>query len=79
MYNFNGNFIDPADIVAVESFKTGGRVMGYWRQINKEDDIWYECSSCDGVIANCNWTDGECDIEWNYCPYCGERMDDATC
>lgn len=36
---------------------------GKWIKVNPKD-AWYQCSECLGTSG-----------KWNYCPYCGARMD----
>lgn len=47
---------------------------GYWIETYYEDILMHStCSECGEEIANTEYN-----RDWQYCPYCGTRMDKPT-
>lgn len=50
--------------IAIEALEQQPK-RGYWLEAKEEDPCWYRCSECGRLY----------DLDENYCPNCGARME----
>lgn len=68
--DIDGNPIPPQDLA--EAFDMAIQALeqepkhGYWLEAKEEDPCWYRCSECGRLY----------DLDENYCPNCGARMEE---
>ena len=51
--------------IAIEALN---KKTGYWMETGNEDPCWYRCSECGRLY----------DLDENYCPGCGAKMEGNT-
>lgn len=57
----------PADVAEVKH--------GEWECVNESENVWM-CTGADGCGGEILLLEGTPhDYDWNYCPYCGAKMD----
>lgn len=56
--------IDEAVNMAIKALEQEPK-HGYWLEAKEEDPCWYRCSECGRLY----------DLDENYCPNCGARME----
>lgn len=49
------------------------RPVARWEPVDPKSDIEFKCSKCEGVIS-ADWDGSE---YFEYCPYCGARVEDS--
>ena len=55
---------DEAKQIVIEALEQQPK-RGYWLEAKEEDPCWYRCSECGRLY----------DLDENYCPNCGARME----
>ncbi len=55
---------DEAKQIVIEALEQEPK-RGYWLEAKEEDPCWYRCSECGRLY----------DLDENYCPNCGARME----
>lgn len=63
-YGFYNERVDEALNMAIKALEQQPK-RGYWLEAKEEDPCWYRCSECGRLY----------DLDENYCPNCGARME----